>query len=452
MAILNTLAQYAASETFDNLPEKVVQEAKRHILDNIGNSCFNFSGGVHNEVTNVLKRNGGKPEATVFGEGFKVPCTSAAFLNSVICAMHGGGHKLTSSHPCYSTIPAALAVGERENIGGRKLITGIVAGYEIFCRIGKAVYPSSYNRGFHITATVGPFSAAASAGNILGLDATKMAHALSLAGALGAGYRETFATPARAIQVGRSCESGVLSALLAQENLSGSSTILEGKAGFCHAMADEYNLEDITWGLGRSYEILNTYIKAHGGCRGLHSSIDVAIKTVREHKLKADDIEGIKIFTSPTEVMLCGSSEQSLNPKTGDDAAFSIPFGVAVGILEGNVGPEKCTEAKLKDSGVRKLMKRIEVEIEKREFPEQYFASIEIKMRDGEVIRDSIDYPKGEPEWPLTNDEVNSKFRRLGSFMLVPDEIENVLSTVYRLDSIENIAELISLLHKKGVK
>lgn len=460
MKIANMMSKYITSETFDNLPKKVVKKAKLHILDTVGNASFN--GGarhMHKGFLEVLKNIGGKPEATIIGEEFKAPCTHAAFLNSVMCCLHGDLG--VSGHPSYGVIPAALAVGERENISGKDFITSVVVGYEIFERIGRSIggIDPAYKRGIQPSSIIAAFSATAAAGKALSLDEREMAYALGLAGGVGSGLVIEIATPGYGFQVGKSCEAGVLSALLAKEGLYGSSTVFEGEhdgvyaaTGFCHAVAGECDLKALIWGLGRTYEILNSGIKYHGGCRIHHPSIDLAIKITREHEIKQDDIEEVEVKVGRREYYQSKYLGRDAHPKRWTEAVFSIPFAVSVAISDGEevVGPEKFSEEKIEDLRIKELMNRVKTLVMEEKYPRR--VSMKIKTKDGKEFAERIDYYiKGDPGslWPLTEEEVKSKFRRLASFMFSSDKIEGLIFTIDKIEEVEDITELTELLYSR---
>jgi len=317
-----------------------------------------------------------------------------------------------------------------------------VLGYDIFIRLGRAIYPSTVKRGFQSTAVLGALGAAAASAGLLGIDAERCKNALAIAANLGVGLKDALKAPvSQPIQVGRSCEGGVLSALLAQNGLPGSDTILE--QGFLKGFADHSDSGRILKGLGGRYLIGETYIKIHGGCRGNHAPIDVVLNLIKTHDINPDAISSVEIGIDT--VTLAASIAE---PKDGKQAQLSVPFAVAVAIIEGNASIYQYTDEKVNDPEVRGMMSKLRIEADpalNEGYPNRRGAHARVILKDGREFRSSIEIARGEPEFPMTYEEIEKKFFFYVKAVL-KERVMRVCEIVRELDSLDSITHLIEQL------
>jgi 2-methylcitrate dehydratase PrpD len=442
------LANFIYGLKYDHLRGEVVKQVKKCLLDFLGVSLLGSTSSIGRTLVNFVKNIGGVEESTVIGECLKVPCINAAFINGVLAHIHelDDGHRFAMGHPGAVVIPAALAVGERNNASGRELITSITAGYEVFVRIAKAVNPSHLQRGFHTTGTCGVFAAAAASGKILGLNVDELSNALGLAGIQAAGLLEVVRgeSIAKPLQPGKAAQSGVISALLAQNGVSAPDTIFEGENGFCHAFSDSYDLQVITEGLGESYEIMRIYFKFHASCRHTHPAIDGVLKLVKEYNILPEEIEEVQVKTYSIAYNLCGKEYE---PKTVSTAKFSIPYCVSAAILRGSVGPEAFTVESIKDTVnlARKVKVTVDPEIDAN-FPRERGAKVKIVRGNGEEVEVFTRNPFGEPEAPASIEDIKGKFKSLASKAISASSVNSLIMLVDKLEALKDISEILSLL------
>jgi 2-methylcitrate dehydratase PrpD len=251
------------------------------------------------------------------------------------------------------------------------------------------------------------------------------------------------------IQVARAAESGVFASTLAQQGVHGSSTIIEGgglfsKGGFASAFADNYNLDVITKDLGDSYAISETGIKIHDGCRHSHASIDAVMELTKKYGIKSDDIQEVIIKTYSLALDL-----QSSTLRTATDAKFSIPFAVAMVVLEGELTPDKFSIQKIQDKNIRQFMKKVKVKFDpeiEAEYPKKWGANVEILTTDEKYYRQRVDFAKGEPENPFSHEEIEEKFRRLTRGILKSGTADEIIELVDSIESVKHINRLTDLL------
>jgi 2-methylcitrate dehydratase PrpD len=444
------LAGFIYNLRYDHLREEVIEQVKKCFLDFLGVSLIGSTSSIGKTLIKFVKNIGGVEESTVIGECLKVPCINAAFINGVLAHIHelDDGHRFAMGHPGAVVIPAALAVGERNNVSGKELITAIIAGYEVFVRIAKAVNPSHLRRGFHTTGTCGVFAAAAATGKILGLNIDELSDALGLAGIQAAGLLEVMRgeSIAKPLQPGKAAQSGVISALLAQNGVSAPDTIFEGENGFCHAFSDKYDLQVIMEGLGESYEIMRVYFKFHASCRHTHSVIDGVLKLVKEYNILPEEIEEVQVKTYSIAYDLCG---REYEPKTISTAKFSIPYCVSAAILHGSVGPEAFTVESIKDKDTISLARKVKVMVDPEidaNVPRERGAKVKIVKKNGEEVEVFIRNPFGEPEAPASIEDIKGKFKALASKAIPANNVNGLIMLVDKLESLKDIGEILSLL------
>ena len=441
--LINELGRFVSEARFEDIPHSTVELAKSRILDLLAAGLVGFRLGIYRPLFEIL---GGREEATVWGEGVKYPLRDAVLLNSFMAhsSYFEDGSRLTGGHPAAVVTPSALSLGETRKSTGKEIILSVVVGYDIFIRLGKAIYPSTVVRGFQSTAVLGALGSAAACANLLKLDGERCKNALAIACNLGVGLKEALkSADSQPIQVARGCEGGLLSALYAEKGISGCDTILE--KGFLKAFADQPNEKEILLDLGKKYLIEETYVKIHGGCRGNHAPTDVIQSLVKANGISPQDIKEIRVKVD--SVTMAGEIH---HPTNGKEAQFNIPFSIAVVILEGNASIYQFTDEKLKEPSVRSMMAKTSVEVDKgldREYPNKRGAQGEIILTDGRRFSSAIDIARGEPESPFSIQEVEEKFI-LFTQDILGKRAEEVLNQVRRLESLKDINQLIQKLRR----
>jgi len=403
------LGVFIAKTQFSDLSSCVIDAAKKRLLDLIGVGIAGYSLGLYRPLLKVLILGSG--ESTIWGEGIMTSSNGAAMLNSFMAhsTYLEDGSRFTGGHPSSTVIPAILSLGEKIDASGKQLILSLVVGYEIFIRIGQEIYPFVVNRGFQPTSVLASLGAAGGCAKLLNLDSESCSNALAIAANLGSGLKAALKEPSsQPLQVGRSCEGGLLAALLAQHGIKGYSKILEA---YLEAHGGSVNSSKILTNLGSKYYIEDTYIKMHAGCRGNHAPVDVIQKIVLEHKVKPEQVKKINICVDAVT-----AASEIDRPTTGEEAQFSIPFSVALAFLEGNLSLNHFSNAKLNDPLVKALMNKITVKTDPeldRLLPTKRGAKAEIYLTNGCKYQSTLDIARGEPESPLTQEEIEAKFHRL---------------------------------------
>ncbi len=453
MPLTKNLSQKCHAIKYEDLPDEVIDRTKYLLLDYIGvaarGALSESSQPVFDLIRDLDKSQDG---AMVIGTNIRV--------NSPLAALGNGtaAHSLelddvvneASLHPAVTIMAAALASVHGKPCSGKELIASIVAGYEVAIKLGVALDPAAhYARGFHPTGTCGTLGAAVTAAKILGLDPKGISNALGIAGSQAAGSMEFLADGSytKRLHAGWAAHSGIMAALLAQNGFSGPSTIIEGKSGFLHAYSPRSDADKVLKNWAEPYEVMRTSIKPHACCRYKQGPIDGILKIMRENRLKAADIETVNLGILKAGMTIVARPEElKSNPQSIVDAQFSMPFGAAVAILYGQASLDEYSLQNIQSAQIKAMMDRIHCAEDpdlETEFPRKWPASVTIGIKDGPEYRTRIEYPKGDPENPLTWDELIAKFKNLMA-PVFPDEKQNTIVT--RVKTLEQSETLDSFL------
>lgn len=444
-------ADFIYRTTYDGLPFKVVKQAKQQLLDLVGVSLAGYVLlDFPRTMVEYLSSLGGSQEATIFTTKSKFPAINAALANG-ICA-HAldmdDGHRFAALHPGAVIIPAAIAAAEMSKASTKELIAGIVVGYEIMIRIGMSVNPSSLRRGFHTTGTVGVFGAAAASANILKLSYEQVVGTLGLAGMQGAGLlqvnHDTYGSQVKPLTPGKAAMSGLLSSVLAHKGYSGPVKIFEGEDGFLNAMADEVQEEVLTAGLGENFEINNVYNKRYAACRHAHASMDAAAAAWGQHQLDYSCVNKISVRTYSAAVRLAGIQ----NPSTPSAARFSIPFSIALLLKEKDAGASKYSDENVNNEEIQNLARKVELLVDdgwERLYPEKRGATAVIIDNRGKEYSAEVELAKGEPENPISEDEMYDKFVTNATLLISDGEARTLANIILDMERLP-LEELTRLL------
>jgi len=457
------LAKGLSELDYKKLPPEVITKAKQLLLDYIGYTIFAYKEEQAAEIIiSTIKELEGKPESTVLGYGFKTSCMLSAFANGAMGHMTelDDTHPGTGSHPGDSVIASALALGEREGISGKELLLAIIAGYETVLRIGESVMPTHYWRGFHPSATVNTFGAAVAGGKILKFNPEQMAGALGLAGLQASGYfyfvPEGIRMP-KDFNTGRAALSGVLAALLVKNGFQGGKTVLESDKGFCKLFSDPFSIryERISDRIGQLFKIIEVAHKPYAGGRYIHPAIDATLNILEKNSINPDEVEEVNARIFETGAIFVDVPEPWLPKWAGYGTRFSTQFNLAVALLEGKKGIQGLlnhdnVREKINDPTVREFMKKIKVipdaDLDKG-YPKAYPVIVEIKTKKN-IYLERVDIPKGEPENPITQKELEEKFMTLAENAYKKDVIQKALKMINSVEELKDIRNLLKLFAK----
>jgi 2-methylcitrate dehydratase PrpD len=408
------LARYIAGSRFEALPSRVVHEATRALVNWAGCAI----GGANHESVDItlasLAPFAGPPQAALLGRSERTDCLHAALIDGI--ASHvldfDDTHPDSLVHPSGPVAAALLPLAEFRGSTGEELVNAFVAGVEVECRVARAVLPSHYEAGWHITGTAGVVGAAAACARLLGLDELRTTWALGIAATQAAGLREMFGSMCKSLHVGRAAQGGLAAALLAQGRFTSSETALEGARGFIHVLSTTPNPAALTAGLGEDYELLRNTYKPYACGLVIHPSLDGCIQVRDRHALRGAEIERIDLAVHPLALELTGKR----SPRTGLEGKFSVFHAAAVAIIDGAGGEAQFSDERVQAPDVVALREKVRARIDPALGKEQGMVSI--LRKDGARHEMRVEHCAGSLERPLTDAELDAKFLGLASPLL----------------------------------
>jgi len=457
MGITQELARYCNRMMFNDLSDEVIDCVKYRFLDFISVACRGSKEDPSQTIYRFV-REMEKGEGVIVGTKEKAPYLYSALANgtsSHAIEMDDVDNE-SSLHPGVVVFPSALATGEMAGASGKRFILAVVLGYEVMVRLGSALGPeNSYKRGFHPTGTCGTFGSSVASSKILGLQEEEILNAMGISGSQAAGSMEYLAQGAwtKPFHAGWAAHSGMVAALLSRKGFKGPSSILEGRDGFLHAYSNGADPSKVLEGIGSGFQILQTSVKTHACCRYMHSPIDAVLKIVKENNLRPEQVKKIKVGVLRAGAHLIAEPiESKYKPQSIVDAQFSMPFGAAAALLYGRAGLKEFQPSTILSRPVREMMRKVECIIDPeldRTFPKQWRATAEILTEDEKRYSTTVEYPKGDPENPLSWEEMIERFHELTGQIMKKDQRLKIVEALEKLDGIKDMRKWSSQLLRK---
>jgi len=460
MNITEKLSEYVANAEFKDLPNAVVEKAKELILDNVGCAFGGYATGADKALIDFVKELSGRRDSTIIGDGCKVPSCLAAGVNAQMANILDFDETYRNrAHPASPIVQSAIAIAESLKANGKDLINAIVVGYEVATRIGDATHPSSELMKKVWLQNWPIFGVAAAAAKLLHLDKDKIKHSFGIAGGVAPAINvhRILDVPGAMIKLPNFwlCEAGINAVFLAQKGFTGFHDYLDGDKGYWVTVSDRCEWEMMVNRLGEEYNIQKFLsLKPWPTCRWIHPGIELVLELLQEEKIEVNEIDEI-IFRAHWKV--CAPPYDNPEPKTMWDAIWSVPWGIAMAVLRYEPGPEWYASERFVDPNVLSFTKKVKVvhDPEASEIfektPEKTFAKIELKAK-GKVYVRKKEYCKGDPEMPMTKEDLRRKFRKLAGAILSKKRTDMLIRTIENLEYVDDVSELTKLFRsqKKG--
>jgi 2-methylcitrate dehydratase PrpD len=465
--LLQEVSRFAAAVRDGGVEPEILQDARRRTTDIIGIALAASGMEPAGIVGGVIEGWGGEEQAGVIGRGERYPAASAALMNGTLAHSldYDDTHLPSVLHPSAAVVPAALAAAETSGATGRNLLAAIAAGDELVVRVGMAGYDPAlgnsifFEKGLHATSIAGTLGAALVAAMVYGLGEEEISHAVAISASMGAGIIEANRTggTVKRIHCGWAAHAGVTAAELAAHGLTGPPTALEGRFGFLQAyLGDSADPEALTRGLGEQWELMRVFFKPYPANHFTHAGIDAAI-TLREEGLRVEEIEEVELgVASPVLRTIAQPEGEKARPKTGYAAQFSGPFTVATALVGGGglgVSLDDFTDDDVEDPLKLDLASRVrcfEDEECDRIFPNQFPAVLRVHLKNGEVREARVSCNRGGPENPLSNEELEVKFRTNAGRVLPAKQVEELRCALEALGGADTMGDVTRLAGTRG--
>jgi 2-methylcitrate dehydratase PrpD len=460
-AATGAVVDFIGRARFADFPAEAVALAKRCIVDGLGVLLAGSTQDAGEILHEHVRGSDARSESTVLGRApFKTGAAAAALVNGT------SGHALdwddtqlaTSAdrifglltHPTIPPLVAALALGERDAVSGRRFLEAFLTGFEVECKIAEAIHPSHYKKGFHSSGTVGTFGAAAAAAKLMGLDAAQVAHTLAIAASSASGIRVSFGSMTKPLHVGRAAQNGVIAAQLAARGFTGGKDALDPPWGFFQTFShgDGYDPKRIVGVLGNPHTIVapGVSIKPYPcGVLG-HPTMDAMRRLVIANDVDAGEITAIRVR----------AGSNILNPlryaiaSNELEAKFCPAFMVSAIALRRKAGIREFNDEFVRSAPVQALMRKVErvldPEIEAKGW-EKIRSTVEVDLADGRKLVEHADERyRGGPDLPFTRAELFEKWSDCASLVLSPAAIEEIFHMLETLDDLPDVTALVRAL------
>jgi len=454
-SVARRFARFVTGLALEDLPPAAVTRTTLLALDTIGSCLASSTMDFGRAVMRTAERLGGMPESSLIGGKAKVAAANAVLANGTLA--HGLDFDDTREDAIVHTgsvaVPTALAVGEAVGASGRAALEAMIAGVEVMCRVGLAVPGKFHARNFHPTAVSGSFAAAAAAGKLYGLTEDQLVHAFGICGSQASGIIEYLADGSwtKRLHPGWAAHAGVIAAHLAQAGFTGPERVFEGRQGFYQAFAggyDEPRMELLLEGLGKVWEVEQLTFKPYPCGSIAHPYMDCAFRLREQFAILPDQIAEIHCRTAEGPVpRLWEPLAAKQRPPNGYAAKFSLPYLVAVMLVKGRAGLAEFTDEAVQDKAVLAVAAKVNYELDPSiDYPRQFVGHVRIRLTDGRVVEERQDHPRGGPDFPMTPEELEAKFRGNAGLVLSKEKTEQVISAVGGIAAARQLTPLMTFL------
>jgi len=446
------VVSFITNVRYSDLTPDAIEQVKLAILDTIGVTIAGVATPTGHAVCKTAQELGGRPISTVIGAGFMTDPATAALANGTT------GHALDYDdvswtmigHPSVIVLPAVLALAEERGLSGKDLLLAYIVGFEIAAKLGAAMNPRHYEKGFHATGTLGALAAAAAAAKILALDTQRTSWTLGIAASSASGIRQNFGTDTKPFHPGNAARAGVLAAKLAANGFTANENILDQQWGFLNVFSSsgEYKIEALTDHLAQPWDIVKpgVLLKMYPSCVSTHTSIDAMLKLCADHNITPEQVESVDVgvVTLSTKMLIHD------RPTRGLEGKFSMPYCMARAILDRAVKLSHFTDASVQEPAAQALLRKAAMRIEpavdktwRAGTPRP--AIVTVKLNNGKSFSQRIDNPSGNAGNVELN-KVIEKFRDSADTLGNKEVIDKVERTVLDLENLSDIRELTRIL------
>jgi aconitate decarboxylase len=452
------IAEFVAGLIYEAIPPEVLQRIRLLILDSLGCALYGADLQWSRILQDVLRDVDGGGGAAVWGTGMRLSAPHAALVNGT--QVQGfeldDVHRQGVLHVGAVVLPALLAIAEtRRGMSGREFITAAVAGYEIGPRVGVCMGPEHIAQGWHSGATLGVFSASAGAARGLRLDPVRTVHALGIGGTQAAGLMAAqYGAMVKRMHAGRSSQSGLYAALLAEKGFTGIENVLESEyGGFCSTFSrshDRFDLSQLTAGLGQIWQTMGVALKFYSCVGSNHTTLDALRVMQKQHAFGAAEVDKVIVRGSQVTMDHVG---WKYHPSGLTSAQLNLPYCVATLLLEGDCFVDQFKEELVADPQRMRLAERVEVrhdaEITARGSKFRHMVHAEVLLKDGTRLSATVEAPRGSEQSFASEADVVDKFRKLAAHTLPAAQIDALQEAVLGMEKLDDAGRIVDLMVKR---
>ena len=443
-SVSRTLADFVAASSWVGVEAQSL-EARRSILNFFATALGSARDPVVTAAMRALSPFSGAATSTIIGHSKPIDALCASFLNAISANLldFDDTHPETIIHPAAPVAAPILALAETRKLSGREVLTAFILGVDVECRIGNAVSPRHYARGWHITSTCGIFGAAAACAKLLGLPAEGIANAIGLAASQSAGNVENLPSAAKNVSVGNAARNGLFAAFLAQQGYEAAPRAIEGPLGWARTMGDEPDLARLLDGLGKTWEIAKNTYKPYPAGIVFHSVIDACLLLRERIGRRIDQIEAVTVQGS---ALLLARGDRPVNNER--DARVSIHHCVACGLLLGTAGVTEFAHETVVRPDIAQLRQKVRAELD-REMPDGA-TRVTLRLSSGETFTEAVVSARGSQAAPLTDSDLETKLREGVRTGRSDWDADRVIDAVWRLDAADDVGRLLQSLRPQS--
>ena len=413
-------------------------EAKRSVLNFFATALGSAQDPAVSAALRTLLPFSGAATSAIIGRPERLDAMGAAFVNAISANLldFDDTHLDTIIHPAAPVAAPVLSLAQARGLSGQDVLTAFILGVEIECRVGNAVSPGHYARGWHITSTCGVFGSAAACAWLLRLPADQISNAIGIAASQSAGIVENLPSAAKNVSVGNAARNGLFAALLAAEGYSASPRAIEGPLGWARAMGDEPDLERLTGGLGRTWEIAKNTYKPHPAGIVFHSVIDACFRLREKVGPRIEDIASITVEGS---ALLLARGDRAVRNER--DARVSIHHCAACALLLGVAGVTEFSDATVFRPDLASFRQKVRAVLD-ASLPDGA-ARVKIQLTSGETFSEIVMAAKGSLAHPLSDSDIEAKLRDCAQLGQSDWDIDRIIDGVWRMDTLADVSSLM---------
>lgn len=436
--VTRTLARFLVDSRWSDLPQDVRHESARAILNWLGCAL----GGCRDETVEVLiaslREYSGPAQATLLGRGERFDALTAACINGTSSNRldFDDTHLRTVIHPSVPVASALIALAEYRPMTGAEFLHAFALGVDVECRVGNAVSPEHYERGWHITATCGVLGVAAAAAKVLTLDAQRTAWALGIAATQASGLVEMLGTMCKSYNMGHAARNGLAAAFMAEAGFTSSERALEAPRGFMNVLATRNDPAEVVDDLGSRWEILQNAYKPYPCGIVIHPVIDGCLDLRKAQGIDPGAVAKVEIGVNPLVERLCGRK----TPRDSLEGKLSVYHSAAVALRDGEAGVRQYLDDRVTASDVIALRDKVVLNIDPAIGPEQ--ARVRVVLSSGASHETFVSQARGSLDRPMTDAELDAKFRALAASELAPAQIDRLANQCWSLHELPDAGVL----------